>query len=86
MGLPAVVSSYGGNPWLIDDNEDGLLFENRNSADLARCIAQLMDDSDTLTYMSRRAVEIFRRRFTSDIFAQNIESVYYSVLEGKHHE
>ena len=86
MGLPAVVSSYGGNPWLIDDNEDGLLFENRNSADLARCIARLMDDSDTLTYMSRRAVEIFRRRFTSDIFAQNIESVYYSVLEGKHHE
>lgn len=86
MGLPAVVSSYGGNPWLIDDNEDGLLFENRSSADLARCIARLMDDRDTLTYMSRRAVEIFRRRFTSDIFAQNIESVYYSVLEGKHHE
>lgn len=86
MGLPAVVSSYGGNPWLIDDNEDGLLFENRNSADLARCIARLMDDSDTLSYMSRRAVEIFRRRFTSDIFAQNIEAVYYSVLEGKHHE
>ena len=86
MGLPAVVSSYGGNPWLIDDNEDGLLFENRSSADLARCIARLMDDSDTLTYMSRRAVEIFRRRFTSDIFAQNIEAVYYSVLEGKHHE
>lgn len=86
MGLPAVVSSYGGNPWLIDDNEDGLLFENRNSADLARCIARLMDDSDTLTYMSRRAVEIFRRRFTSDIFAQNIEAVYYSVLEGKYHE
>jgi len=35
--------------------------------------------------MSRRAVEIFRRRFTSDIFAQNIEAVYYAVLEGKHH-
>ncbi len=86
MGLPAVVSSYGGNPWLIDDNEDGMLFENRNSADLARCIARLMDDRDTLNYMSRRAVELFRRKFTSDIFAQNIEAVYYAALEGKHHE
>ena len=32
MGLPAVVSSYGGNPWLIDDGEDGLIFPNRDSA------------------------------------------------------
>lgn len=86
MGLPAVVSTYGGNPWLIDDGEDGLLFENRNSADLAACIARLMDEPDTLERMKQRAVEIFAQRFTAEIFAQNIENVYYNVLEGKDHE
>ena len=86
MGLPAVVSTYGGNPWLIDDGEDGLLFENRNSADLAACVARLMDEPDTLERMKQRAVEIFSQRFTAEIFARNIENVYYKVLEGKDHE
>ena len=86
MGLPAVVSTYGGNPWLIDDGEDGLLFENRNSADLAGCIARLVDEPETLDRMKVRAVEIFSERFTAEIFAQNIENVYYKVMEGKHHE
>ena len=86
MGLPAVVSTYGGNPWLIDDGQDGLLFENRNSADLARCIAKLMDEPDTLEQMKTRAEAIFRQRFTAEIFAQNIENVYNTVMEGKHHE
>lgn len=86
MGLPAVVSTYGGNPWLIDDGEDGLLFENRNSADLARCIARIMDEPDTLNRMKQRAVEIFAQRFTAEIFAQNIENVYYKAMEGKRHE
>ena len=86
MGLPAVVSTYGGNPWLIDDGQDGLLFENRNSGHLARCIAQLMDQPDTLAAMSKRAVEIFRQRFTAEIFAQNIENVYYKAMEETRHE
>ena len=86
MGLPAVVSTYGGNPWLIDDGQDGLLFENRNSQDLARCIARIMDEPETLESMKKRAVEIFEERFTAKIFAQNIENVYYAAMEGKKHE
>ncbi|MBQ3135207.1 MAG: glycosyltransferase family 4 protein [Oscillospiraceae bacterium] len=86
MGLPAVVSTYGGNPWLIDDGETGLLFENRNSAALAACIARLMDEPQTLDRMKARCVEVFSQRFTAEIFAQNTEKVYYNVLEGKNHE
>lgn len=86
MGLPAVVSTYGGNPWLIDDGEVGLLFENRNSAALAACIARLMDEPQTLEYMKNRAIEVFSQRFTAEIFAKNTENVYYKVLEGKNHE
>lgn len=86
MGLPAVVSTYGGNPWLIDDGEDGLLFENRNSAALADCIARIMDEPGLLEGMQTKATEIFAKRFTAEIFAQNIEAVYYNVLEGKDHE
>ena len=82
MGLPAVVSDYGGNPWLIDDGEDGLLFRTRDSGDLARCVAELMDQPDRLRNMGRRAMEIFQSRFTGQIFAERIESVYRAVMKG----
>ena len=82
MGLPAVVSDYGGNPWLIDDGEDGLLFPTRDSAALARAVARLMDNREELARMGRRAVEIFQSRFTGEIFAGNIEGVYLDVLKG----
>ena len=81
MGLPAVISDYGGNPWLIDDGEDGYLFPTRDSAAMARCIGKLMDEPDTLKTMQRRATEIYHQRFTGEIFARNIEAVYDKVLE-----
>lgn len=85
IGLPAVVSSYGGNPYLVDDGENGLIFPNRDSAGLAAAVARLMDEPDTLARMSRRAVEIFHERFTGEIFARNIERVYLDTLKGAHH-
>ena len=85
MGLPPAVSGYGGTPWLIDDGEDGLIFPNRDSAALARCVARLMDEPDTLRHMGERAVEIFHRRFTGQIFAKNVEQVYLDLLKGVPH-
>ena len=85
MGLPAIVSSYGGNPWLIDDGEDGIIFPNRDSQGLARAIARLMDEPATLAHMGDRAKEIFQTRFTGEIFAKNVEQVYLDVLKGVSH-
>lgn len=81
MGLPAVVSNCAGNPWVIDHGEDGLLFTNQDSADLADKIASLMDAPDTLERMGRQAKEIYAQRFTGEIFARNVEAVYEKVLE-----
>ncbi len=85
MGVPAIVSSYGGNPWLIDDGEDGLIFPNRDSEALAKCMAKLMDEPKTLARMRKRAVELFHQRFTGEIFAKKVEQVYYDVLKGVTH-
>jgi glycosyltransferase involved in cell wall biosynthesis len=81
-----VVSRYGGNPWLVDEGENGLIFPNRDSAGLAACIARLMDEPETLQRMGQRAEEIYRERFTGEIFARNIEAVYLRTLEGDKHE
>lgn len=81
IGVPAVVSNYGGNPWQVFDGQNGLLFENKNSNDLARCLRQLMNDRTLLSSMSENAQKIYEERFTGQIYARNVESVYARVLE-----
>ena len=57
-------------------------FRNRDSRDLADKIDVLMGSPRALGLMGDRAREIFERRFTGRIFAQNVENVYRKVLEG----
>ena len=83
MGLPAVASDYGGNPSLIDDGENGLLFPTGDTAALAACVKRLMDEPQTLEAMSKRALESYKERFTGEIFAKNVEDVYRAVMEKK---
>ena len=85
MGLPAVVSSCGGNPDLIVDGENGLVFPNGDAAALAGCAARLMDRPEERTEMSRRARELYLEKYTGEIFAQNVENVYLDILKGANH-
>jgi glycosyltransferase involved in cell wall biosynthesis len=82
IGLPAVVSDYGGNPYVVENEKNGLLFHSRDSAGLAGCIRRLMDDPGLLSLLRENAVEAYNTRFTGRIFAQNIESVYMKMLKG----
>ncbi len=83
LGLPAVVSSYGGNPWLVTHGSNGLIFENRNTEALTACLQQLMDQPEQLQRMRTQAQQVYQQRFTGQIFARNIEAVYQKVLQAE---
>lgn len=85
LGLPAIVSDVGGNPMLIRDGENGLVFPRRDGAALAACVSQLMDHPEQMEAMTQRAEEIFRQEYTGEIFAKHVEDVYDSVLKGAKH-
>ena len=85
MGLTAIISDYGGNPWLVTDGDNGLMFPTRDSKAMADCIARVMDEPETLNKLSVRAKEVFHERFTGEIFAKNIENVYLETLKGAKH-
>ncbi len=80
LGLATVASDYGGNPWQVDDGVTGLLFESQNSHDLAEKLRLLMDDPALLEKMRRNALDTYNRRFTGQIFAENVEAVYEKTL------
>lgn len=85
LGLATVASNYGGNPWQVEDGVTGLLFESRNSQDLAEKLARLMDDPALLETLRQNARTAYETKFTGQIFAGNIEAVYRKTMHGKEH-
>ena len=85
LGLPSIVSDYGGNPYLIENGVNGLLFPSQDSQALSRCMARLMDHPNEVKRMGQRARERFNERFTGPVFARNIERIYQNVRKGAPH-
>ncbi len=83
MGIPAVVSNFGGNPGVINDGENGFIFPLKNSTKLALCIKELYEDTNIYNYMAERSKEIFNQKFTAEIYAKNIENEYLLLMEDK---
>lgn len=81
VGVPAIVSSYGGNPWMIQDGESGLIFENKNPEELAQRLRQVMDDPELLARLSRGARRAYETKYTGEIFAANVEAVYHKLKD-----
>ena len=83
MGLPAVVSSSGGNPAVIEDGVNGLVFPTRDSAALADRIERIMDSPELARTLSAGALDVYSRRFTGAAFARGVEDTYRKALEGR---
>ena len=81
LGIPAVVSDYGGNPGVITYGENGYLFRTKDKDDMVKHLNLIIDDVDKYNYMSKKSVEIFNEKFTAEIYARNIEKVYEGLIK-----
>ncbi len=80
IGVPAVVSDFGGNPGVIKDGENGFVVAKQNSAALKNGLQKLLEDKDLYQKMSQRSKEIFNATFTSRIMTKNTEDIYTETL------
>lgn len=79
LGIPAVVTDYGGNPGVIKDGENGFLVPTHSGEKLAEKIKLLVEDEELYKNMSKRSSEIFLETFTADNVTRQIEDIYRSV-------
>ena len=85
LGLPSIVSDYGGNPYLIENGVNGLVFPSQDSLALSKCMIRLMDHPNEVRRMGQKARERFNAQFTGQVFARNIERIYLDVRKGDPH-
>ena len=81
MGIPAVVSNYGGNPGVITQGENGYIFNSKDSKDMADYIEKIIDNLEIFEYMQNKSKEIFNSKFTAKIYTNNIQNVYKNIIK-----
>lgn len=83
LGIPAVVSDFGGNPGVIRDNENGFLVPSKDYKSLYEKIKLAMDDKQLYKRLCEGSRRIFESEFTADKVTRRIESVYDEVILQK---
>lgn len=82
LGVPAVVSDFGGNPGVITDGENGLITPQKDADALADALIRLCRDDALMEKMQRRAGEIFEQRFRAEVMSRNIEDYYTEIFQS----
>ena len=72
LGIPCIASDFGGNPELVREGENGLLFPAGDPAALAERITRLMHDRALLHRLAKGAETRYRR----DLHAMGMAAAY----------
>ena len=83
VGKPAVVTDYGGNPYVIADGENGLVVPIHNAQALKDAIIKLQNDPVLYAKMSINARKIYAAQFTVEDMVSKTEKLYEDLCHGK---
>ena len=76
IGVPAAVSDFGGNPYVVTDEKNGLIFPQKNSAALAEAIMKIKNDNELRKRLSDGAREEYNKRFKAEDMVKKTEEIY----------
>lgn len=81
LGIPAVVSDFGGNPGVIKDGENGFIVPKKDAAALAQKLETLLTDNVVYEKQSESAKRIFGEKFTAAAMTRRTEELYLELIK-----
>ncbi len=82
LGVPAIATTYGGNPYMITDGVNGFLVPERDSAAMAEKIETAEDDAELYGKLCRGALEMYEKKFTAAAMTRQLEDLYRRAVDG----
>lgn len=80
LGIPAVVSDFGGNPGVIKNGKNGFVVPKKDSKALAEGLEKLLTNQALYEKMSSLSTEIFNKTFTAEAMTRRTEELYEEVI------
>lgn len=81
IGVPAVVSDFGGNPGVIKNGVNGFIVPKKNSRELYLKLKELLCDDELYSRLSNGSKEIFKKTFTAKAMTEQTERIYTEVVK-----
>ena len=79
IGKPAVVSDFGGNPYMVRHGKNGFVCDCYNSSQMAKYIKMLIHDRELYASMSEAALERFKEELNAKKMTQKTNLLYDSM-------
>jgi glycosyltransferase involved in cell wall biosynthesis len=83
ISLPCVVSDWGGNPYMVCDGENGLVFRTDNFVELASEIEYMKNNVEEYKRMSQNAYSRYCSELNAKNMARKTEELYSSLFLAK---
>lgn len=83
IGVPAVVSDFGGNPGVIKNGVNGFIVPKQNSEELYIKLKELLENADVYAKLSEGAKKLFKQTFTAKAMTEQTEQIYRNVTGGR---
>ena len=82
LGVPAVVSDFGGNCYMVKDGENGLVYPQRDHQKLAEAILRL-SNKELYAKISKNNLERFRKELNAERMAAETAAFYRQIYQAK---
>ena len=76
LSIPAIATTYGGNPYMITDGVNGFLVPERDPAAMAERICEIIENPSLYAQLSKGAYEIYEKKFTASAMTRQLEELY----------
>jgi glycosyltransferase involved in cell wall biosynthesis len=76
LGKPAVVSDYGGNPYMVENMVSGFVVPRANPGALAAALLRLENDRILTECMGEAAYSRYVLKFTAAAMTEKLETLY----------
>ena len=80
IGLPAVVSDFGGNPGVIEHGVNGLIFKKCDSDDMYHKLKKLLTDSTEMDNLKKGCLKVFDQQFRAEVMTDAIQKIYTEAM------
>ncbi len=76
LGIPAVASDFGGNPYMVTNDENGYLVPQREPAALADAVEKIAKDPELHKRLQGGALDSYHKKFTAAAMTRQLEALY----------
>lgn len=81
LGIPAVASDFGGNPYMVTDGWNGYLVPQRDPDALAEKITMIVCDPELYAKLCTGARESYEKKFTAAVMTRQMEALYRDAVK-----